>query len=101
MIFGIDDSEIVIDGRPHTILAALGVKDTTALESALTSLKQEFGLDPTDEVKWNGMKPMPKLQRERLSQDLMVILHDGVPLVIISEGRDKQIAAERLAVQIE
>jgi predicted DNA-binding WGR domain protein len=31
------------------------VQDLPALGSALNKLKREFGLTPTDEVKWNGM----------------------------------------------
>ena len=100
MIFAIDDSDIQIEERPHTILAALGVRDSAAVESALDALKSQFGLLPTDEVKWNGMKPMPQQSREALSQELMTLLHESVPLVVISEGRNKQVAAERLAAQI-
>jgi hypothetical protein len=100
MIFAVDDSEILIEERPHTILAALGVRDSAAVESALDALKLQFGLVPTDEVKWNGMKPMPQQCREALSQELMTPLHESVPLVVICEGRNKRVAAERLAVQI-
>jgi len=100
MLFTIDDSEIQIEERPHTILAAIGVRDPAAVESALDKLKLQFGLLPADEVKWNGMKPMPQQSREALSQELMTLLHESVSLVIISEGRNKQVAAERLAVQI-
>jgi hypothetical protein len=100
MVFGIDDSEIQIDGRPHTILAAIGVRDPSGIESALDTLKVDFGLSPTDEVKWNGMRLIPQRTREALSQELMVLLHKSVPLVVIHEGRDKQLAAERTAEQI-
>jgi len=100
MLFAIDESEIQIEERSHTILGAIGVQDLSALGSALNKLKREFGLTPVDEVKWNGMKPMPQQSREALSQELMTVLHESVPLVVISEGRNKQVAAERLAVQI-
>jgi hypothetical protein len=100
MIFAIDDSEIQIEERPHTILAALGVHDPVAVESALDALKTQFGLLPTDEVKWNGMKRMPQQSRESLSQELITLLHESAPLVVINEGRNKQLAAERLATQI-
>lgn len=69
MVFAIDDSEIQIEGRPHTILGAIGVRDPSTVESALNKLKAEFGLTPADEVKWNGMPPMPQQDREALSQD--------------------------------
>jgi len=96
MLFAIDDSEIEIDGRPHTILAALGIRDLSAIESALITLKSQFGLVAADEVKWNGMKPMPQQDREALSDELMNLLHKSIPLITISEGRDKQLAAERI-----
>ena len=100
MLFGIDDSEIQIQGRQHTILAAIGVREPTSVDSALSKLKVEFGLTPSSEVKWNGMKPMPRKMREALSQKLMILLHDAVPLVVISEGRNKQLAAEYAGKQI-
>ena len=100
MIFGIDDSEIEIEGRPHTLLAAMGVRNPERLESALAILKRDFGLKACDEVKWNGMPSLPKKAREELSQELMVLLHDSAPLVVITEGRDKNQAAQASARQI-
>jgi hypothetical protein len=100
MLFGIDDSEIQIQGRQHTILAAIGVKEPSAIESALNKLKSQFGLTPSDEIKWNGMKPMPQLAREALSQELISLLDRSAPLIVIQEGRNKQLAAERTAIQI-
>jgi hypothetical protein len=100
MLFAIDDSEIEIEGRPHTILATIGVENPPAISSALSALKTQFGLSDSDEVKWNGMKPMSAKAREALSQELMVLLHDSIPLVSITEGRDKQEAARNLATQI-
>jgi hypothetical protein len=100
MLFAIDDSDVQIEDRSHTILAAIGTRDLAALESALDTLKLQFGLMSADEVKWNGMRPMPQHAREALSQELMTLLHRSVPLVVINEGRNKQIAAERIAVQI-
>jgi len=100
MLFAIDDSEIEIECRPHTILAALGVRDSAVVEAALNKLKQQFGLMPTDELKWNGMRPIPQQKREALSQELMILLHSSIPLIVINEGRDKQRAAERSAEQI-
>jgi hypothetical protein len=100
VIFGIDDSEIDIDGRPHTLLAAMGVRDPQKLESALATLKREFGLMPNDEVKWNGMPPLTQKIREELSQELMILLHESIPLIVIVEGRDKNHAAQESARQI-
>src|SRR5256885_12393603 len=55
MIAAVDDSEILISGLPHTILAAILVADAERVERALQGLKLEFGLSAQDEVKWNGM----------------------------------------------
>jgi hypothetical protein len=102
MLIGIDDSEIQIHGRQHSILAAIGVREPAAIESALNKLKGQFGLTPSDEVKWNGMKPMPQPVREALSQELMVLLHDSVPLVVIKEGETSnlRLSAPRVKSQI-
>jgi len=100
VIFGIDDTEIDIEGRPHTLLAAMGVRNPETLESALAMLKRDFGLNASDEVKWNGMPPLAQKAREELSQELMVLLHDSLPLVAITEGRDKNQAAQVSARQI-
>src|SRR5260370_21605663 len=97
VIFGIDDSEIDIEGCPHTLLAAIGVRNPETLESALAVLKRDFGLKASDEVKWNGMPPLPQKAREQLTQQLMVLLHDSVPLVVITEDRDKNQAAQASA----
>jgi Protein of unknown function (DUF3800) len=100
MLFAIDDSEIEIDGRPHTILAAIGVHDAHVAEAGVAKLKEEFGLSPTDEIKWNGMTLTSQIKREALSQELLKILQDYVPLVVIHEGRKKQSAAKALAGQM-
>jgi hypothetical protein len=100
MRFGIDDSEVEINGCHHSILAAIGVKELFAVESAFNKLKGQFGLTPSDEVKWNGMKPLSQPVREALSQELMILLHESVPLIIIKEGRNKQLAAEDIGSQI-
>jgi hypothetical protein len=100
VVFGIDDSEIEIEGRLHILLAAVGVRMVQPLESALAKLKGEFGLGASDEVKWNGMRPLPQKVREDLSQELMILLRESVPLVTINEGRNKQAAAVRSVEQI-
>jgi hypothetical protein len=53
MFIAVDDSEISISGRPHTILAGIIVANVPAVERALEHLKQQFGLSMQDEVKWN------------------------------------------------
>ena len=99
VFFGFDDSEVTIKDRPHTILAGFGVNDESVVTTALNKIKQQFGLSPTDEVKWNGMN-LDRSSREALSQELLILLHEGVPLVTIVEGRDQQNAAEHAAKQV-
>ena len=99
MFFGFDDSEVSIEDRPHTILAGYGVNDESGTTTALDKIKQEFGLLPTDEVKWNGMN-LDRSSREALSRKLLTLLHDGVPLVTIVEGRNQQNAAGHAAQQV-
>jgi Protein of unknown function (DUF3800) len=99
MYIAVDDSEIPIGGSLHTILAAVLVQDAHAVEHALQRLKEQFGLAATDEVKWNGCKVEPR-KREALSNELLVLLHEAAALVTISEGTDRQRAAEHLAIQI-
>lgn len=99
MFIAVDDSEIPISGSPHTILAAVLVQDADAVERALQKVKQQFGLAPTDEIKWNGCKVAPR-KREALSNELLVLLREAAGLVTISEGTDRQRAAEHLAIQI-
>jgi hypothetical protein len=99
MIAAVDDSEILIGGQPHTILAAILVADAGKGEDALQGLKQEFGLSVQDEVKWNGMS-LQKRDREAISQELLVLLQQATTFVTISEGTDRQQAAKDLATQL-
>jgi Protein of unknown function (DUF3800) len=100
MLFAVDDSEIEIEGRPHTILSAVGFKNPEVVESELNQLKMQFGLLSTDEIKWNGMKEIPRKGREELSEELISLLSNSVPLAVICEGRDKQNCAQHLIEQI-
>jgi hypothetical protein len=99
MIAAVDDSEILICGQAHTILAAILVADAGKVEDALQGLKQEFGLSVRDEVKWNGMS-LEKRDREAISQELLVLLQQATTFVTISEGTDRQQAAKDLATQL-
>jgi hypothetical protein len=100
MVFAIDDSEIGIEGRPHTILSTLGFEDTKATEVSLNQVKAQFGLASTDEVKWNGMKEIPRKQREQLSDELIRLMRNTVAMTTICEWRDKEASAALLVEQI-
>lgn len=99
MLAAVDDSHILIDGRPHTILAAVLIADAEGIEQALQELKRQFGVSVQDEIKWNGMN-LEQRDREALSQELLVTLHEAAALVTICEGTDRQQAAELLALQL-
>jgi hypothetical protein len=100
MLFAVDDSEVEIEGRVHTILSAVGFANPEAVGLEMNRLKSQFGLLPTDEIKWNGMKEIPRKRREELSEELISLLSDSIPLAVICEGRDKQNCAKHLMEQI-
>ena len=99
LVFAFDDSEIVIEGLPHTIIAGIGANDPKAIDRALSHLKSQFGMSPSDEVKWNGMN-LDQRDRDALSQELLSLLNEATTLVTISEGVDRQIAAEHTTHQL-
>ncbi len=99
LAFAFDDSEIVIESIPHTIMAAIGTNDPQAIEQALIQLKSQFGMSLSEEVKWNGMNLVQR-DREALSQEVLSLLHEATTLVTISEGVNRQIAAEHITRQL-
>lgn len=99
MEFGFDDSEITIQGVPHTIIAGIGAHEPAAISQALTRLKLQFGLSAGDEVKWNGMN-LEQRDREALSSELLILLREAVSVVTVSESLDRQIAAHRVTYQL-
>jgi len=99
MVFAFDDSQIIIQDVPHTIIAGVGTNDPRAIHEALEELKSQFGVPSDQEVKWNGMALVQK-DREALSNELLSLLHESAPMVTISEGLDRQIAAEHSARQV-
>jgi hypothetical protein len=99
LVFAFDDSEIVIEGIPHTIMAGIGANDPQAIDRALVQLKSELGMSPSEEVKWNGMN-LDQKDREALSQELLSLLNEATTLVTITEGVNRQIAAEYITRQL-
>jgi hypothetical protein len=99
LVFAFDDSEIVIEGIPHTIIGGIGANDPKAIDRALSHLKSQFGMPPSAEVKWNGMN-LDQRDREALSQELLSLLNEATTLVTISEGVNRQIAAEHITRQL-
>src|ERR1700688_4437878 len=99
LVFAFDDSEIMIENIPHTIIAGVGPHDPMAMNRTLTELKSHFGLSVSDELKWNGMN-LPQRDRELLSEQLLPLLNKGTTLDMISEGLNREVAARLVARQL-
>ncbi len=101
MIFAVDDSEIMIEGRPHTILAAVAFDKPDETKERICSLKAQFGLRSDEEIKWNGTRLENRQQREAMSRELLGVLSPLKLFVTVTEGVDRQEAMEHLGVQLD
>jgi hypothetical protein len=101
VIFAVDDSEILIDGRAHTILAGITFDQPGETGAQIRAIKVKFGLRKEDEIKWNGMQIGDRQQREAVSEELLSVLSHSKFLVTVNEGTDRQVALEQLATQLD
>jgi hypothetical protein len=92
--FYVDDSACEIEARRHVILAALSFPDEGNAIAAWLGKKQECGLHPYDEVKWND-RSIPIQERRAF----VPLLNYGVGIVVVDD-RGKQAAAEQLCTQV-
>ena len=92
--FYVDDSVCEIANRKHVILAALAFPDEEKAVADWLRKKQEYGLHPYDEVKWND-KSIPFDQRRAF----IPLLNSGLGIVLVDDS-NKQVAAERLCQQV-
>ena len=97
--FAVDDSEVMIDHSRHTILAALSFREPAEAVDRMAKLRAELALEPDFEFKWN-QQGLARDQRDRVADEMRQILCDSFGLLVVSEGTDRQKAAELLAVQI-
>jgi hypothetical protein len=98
-VFAVDDSEVEIRGVRHTILAAIGFNDPTTAIDEMGRLRADLGVAADFEFKWNRQFENPD-HRRVVSDGFQNILAESIGLVTITEGTDRQHAAELLAVQI-
>jgi hypothetical protein len=101
VLFAVDDSEIMIEGRAHTILAGVIFEQPGETSAQIQAIKVKFGLRKEDEIKWNGMQLEDQHQREAVSEELLAVLSHSKFLVTVSEGRDRQVALEHLTTQLD
>lgn len=88
MIFGIDDSEIDIEGCPHTLLAAIGVRNPETLES-MTACSCECTLSTSAPAIGDG----DSLRRYRLNSiGSSMIDSSNSKWIVSSLARDEQAA---------
>ena len=98
-VLAVDDSEVEIRGVRHTILAAVGFKDPVTAIDEIGHLRASLGVAADFEFKWNRRFDDPA-HRRIVSDGFQKILSESIGLVMITEGTDRQDAAEHLAVQI-
>lgn len=96
MLIAVDDSDFLLDGRKHIILAAVLFHEPEEAVASVDSIKSDFGLK---ELKWNS-KGLSQIQREEISSRMLGVLSQANSIVLIREGLDKQAAAEDLVQQI-
>jgi hypothetical protein len=101
MIFAVDDSEIEIEGRLHTILAAVCFERPDETRTQIRNIKARFGMRNEEEIKWNGTELESQQQREAMSEELLGILSQSKFFVTVCEGVDRQLALEHLAIQLD
>lgn len=101
MLFAVDDSEIVIESRLHTILAGVGFERPDETKAQIRAIKAQFGLRSHEEIKWNGTRLESQQQREAMSEELLGVLSHLKFVVTVSEGTDRQVALEYLTIQVD
>ena len=101
MIVAVDDSEIVIEDRPHTILAGVIFEQPDETKLQIQTIKARFGLRSDEEIKWNGARLENQQQREAMSEDLLGVLSRLKYLATVSEGANRQKALEHLTIQLD
>lgn len=92
--FHVDDSACEIAGKKHVILSALTFPDEPKAIADWLGKKQEFGLHPYDEVKWND-----RASPLGLRTAFVPLLNHSIGIVVLDDST-KQAAAERLCTQI-
>jgi len=101
MLVAVDDSEILIESRPHTILAGVIFEQPEEARKQIQAIKARFGLGSDEEIKWNGTRLETRQQREAMSEELLNVLSRQRYLATVKEGVDRHAALEVLTVQLD
>lgn len=101
MIVAVDDSEIAIGGRPHTILAGVIFEGPSETRAKIRAIKRRFGLRDDEEIKWNATRIENQEDREAMSSELLRVLSRVKYIATIMEGTNRQEALERLSIQLD
>jgi|ERR1051325_1112121 hypothetical protein len=97
--FAVDDSEVLISGMPHTLLAALSFDEPAKIVDKLAELRANLDLGMEFEFKWN-QRGLASDVRAKIAVELRAALWNSFGLLTIVEGQDRQRAAGYLAEQI-
>lgn len=91
----------MIEGRLHTILAAVCFEHPDETRAQIRKIKARFGMRNEDEIKWNGTQLESQQQREAMSEDLLGVLSRSQFFVTVCEGTDRQLSLQYLAIQLD
>lgn len=97
--FAVDDSEVMIKGSRHLLLAAVAFHEPTSAVDAMARLRREVNVADDFEFKWN-QKELPADAREKVADELRQVIGGAFGVVTLIEGTDRQRAAELLCEQI-
>lgn len=98
VVFAVDDTEISIQGRPHTVLAGLVFLDPDRAVQAVVDLKQHYKI--SGELKWSGMDELDADAKKVVGRDILSIVQLNIGVIVICEGRDKPKCAELLLIRL-
>jgi Protein of unknown function (DUF3800) len=98
-IIGVDDSEITLENKFHTILGGVILESADKLEKQISIIKDKHGV-PDQELKWSGFSQLTPEQKKALGQDILPLLNTLTGFIVIVEGRDKALAAKKVCEQI-
>jgi hypothetical protein len=97
--FAVDDSEVMIGGSRHLLLAAISFHEPASSVDAMRRLRREVNVSPDFEFKWNQQE-LSAEAREKIADELRQVVGGAFGVVTLVEGTDRQRAAELLCEQI-
>lgn len=89
----LDESCIEINGRKLIVFGTVIPHDLSTAVASLASIKRQYGLSPTTEVKWASRIPLPPEAKAAIKQDTLEALAAHFAcLICITEGIDRTVA---------